>query len=77
VLLEVMDCEDWSSDIGALDALREDVDYLSVRLRPDGALMATVVGYDEPWRNQALWPAERIGQLREACAKSRLPLTEC
>jgi FkbM family methyltransferase len=75
VFLEVMDCEDWHSDVRALDELRQEVDYLSVRMRPDGALIAATVGYDEPWRNQALWPAERIGTLRDVCKRLRLPLS--
>jgi FkbM family methyltransferase len=71
VFLEVMDCDEWQSDVDALQAIAHDLDYASVRLHADGATVAEVVGYDEPWRNQALWPRERLAELEAVSRRLR------
>ncbi|HEY3716635.1 MAG TPA: FkbM family methyltransferase [Jatrophihabitantaceae bacterium] len=74
VFYEVLDCDDWHANYTRLDGIRQAADYVSVRLREQGAIISPSVGYDEPWRNQALWPAERLADLRQVCARLRYNL---
>jgi FkbM family methyltransferase len=63
VFLEIMDCDDWQSPVEAIDEIREELGYVSVALRPGGCRARDRVAYDEPWRNQALWPREKLTAL--------------
>jgi FkbM family methyltransferase len=63
VFCEILDC----ADCAAIGAICRDTDYLSIRLRPGAAVVADSVASDGQWTNQALWPAERLEQLQDAC----------
>jgi FkbM family methyltransferase len=69
IFYEIMDCEDCHADCMAIEAIRRDADYISVRLHPGTAVLSKAVGYDEPWRNQALWPSEKLDMLRDVCQR--------
>jgi FkbM family methyltransferase len=65
IFYEVLDCDDCHADCAAIDAIRRQVDYVSVQLNPNSGVLREAVAYNEPWRNQALWPSEKLGMLQK------------
>lgn len=55
----------WRADVARIEALRAEVDYRSVLLHKDCVIVRPVVAWESGCENQALWPAERIRQLRD------------
>jgi hypothetical protein len=69
VFFEALNYPEFRADVGRLDAIRREVDYMSVRLRDDRAIIWSRVDHDSENENQALWPNERLDQLERVCAQ--------
>ena len=59
------------ADFAAIGAICRDTNYISIRLHPGAAVVANSVASDGRWTNQALWPAERLKSLQDACRTLR------
>lgn len=62
----------WRADCPRIDAVREAAGYVSVLLFKDCISVKSAVAWESGCENQALWPAERVGELGELAARLRL-----
>jgi FkbM family methyltransferase len=59
------------ADFAAIGTICRDANYISIRLHPGAVVVANSVASDGRWTNQALWPAERLETLQDACRTLR------
>lgn len=72
VFFEAIRHGEWQTDLERIDAVRKRAGYVSVQLFREGAIVKSRgVTWDAECENQALWPKERIEDLRELTSRLR------